>query len=239
MPYSGAVLVIGSLYWDGDGRAKWQKERIRKNDSISIYAPIRYGRKSEGRGDTYTMVFSQLTYRKEYGLGTALLLPLTHLNYNFEDLKFEATELWKAERKKTIDLGNEISREWGAVGLSINPAKKIDKKMLDGWTKLFTSQQIHPVFAQTKTEKPSIDLNGFLNIRWPIKVSDNAPAIFDFILATATQATLENNRYPTARMIANAWQKDNDGHIEYFWNNRKNGISTFQDAAIERYLGGL
>jgi hypothetical protein len=91
--FVGAVLTIGSLYWDKDAREQWQKERINKEESILVFSPIRYGRKSSGRSDTYTMVFSQLCYRKDYGLGTALLVPLKHEIRSFEDLKFIFTGL--------------------------------------------------------------------------------------------------------------------------------------------------
>src|SRR6266498_5843119 len=97
--YSGAVLIIGSLLWDTEKetRANWQLNRLDLANKQTVYAPIRYGRLSEKRDYTYTMVFSQLCYRTDYGLGTAILVPFQHRIQTSRDLIEEASELWKAE----------------------------------------------------------------------------------------------------------------------------------------------
>src|ERR1700730_13031171 len=53
------ILIIGSLLWDKD-RQQWRDERLDRNESEVVSAPIRYGRRSgKRRGHTYTMVFSR------------------------------------------------------------------------------------------------------------------------------------------------------------------------------------
>jgi hypothetical protein len=66
------VLVVGSLDWESTiyggafvatldpVRSNWRKTRLKvdKRSTQYVRVPIRYGRLSESRGNTYTMVFS-------------------------------------------------------------------------------------------------------------------------------------------------------------------------------------
>lgn len=80
----GAVLVIGSLYWENEqnaielekGRARqaWRDEHLRLDLKMPVGCPIRYGRVSTKRFNTYTMVFAG----DVAALGTGLVLPLRH-----------------------------------------------------------------------------------------------------------------------------------------------------------------
>ena len=60
----------------------------------------------------------------------------------------------------------------------------------------------------------------------------------DLLLATATNPTLEgrSRSYPSAEIIAQHWNNDNQGHVQYFYNNQVNGIYTFQDREIRNML---
>ena len=51
------ILLIGSLFWDAS-RQTWREEHLHMAAAEDVTAPIRYGRRSENRGNTYTMVFS-------------------------------------------------------------------------------------------------------------------------------------------------------------------------------------
>src|SRR5205823_8142389 len=58
------ILVIGSLLWDIDSeRVDWRHKRLDVNRSRKVLAPIRYGRLSQSRSDTFTMVISKLCDR--------------------------------------------------------------------------------------------------------------------------------------------------------------------------------
>jgi len=48
---------------------------------------------------------------------------------------------------------------------------------------------------------------------------------FRLLLMTATEPTLNNGQYPTARQIADAWRTDNQRNVSYFCNNHAFGIS--------------
>jgi len=57
----------------------------------------------------------------------------------------------------------------------------------------------------------------------------------DLLLATSND---RDPTCPTVHEVADAWNRepDNDRRAEYFRQNRKNGIYTFQDHAIEELL---
>jgi len=234
--YRGAVLIIGSLWWDTlEIRNTWRIDRLKENVQ-KVYAPIRYGKSSKTWGYTYTMVFSQLCYRKGYGLGTAILVPFKKSINSAGDLIKEAAELWKAEKKARENRSLEVSLGWGAVGLKVKPGLEISDKIVQGWVKHYREQTVTFQQAQLKTEKAIIDDDGFLQIRWLNIVEKNTPVEFDFVLATATQPTLENGKYPSARLIAHAWCNDNQDNVRYFRNNLAKGITTFQDGTISRFM---
>ena len=58
MPLNGGILIVGSLLWD-ERREGWRRSRLDMESAELVTAPIRYGRQSETRGNTYTMVFSR------------------------------------------------------------------------------------------------------------------------------------------------------------------------------------
>ena len=61
---------------------------------------------------------------------------------------------------------------------------------------------------------------------------------FDLLLLIATEPTLTNSQYVSAREVEYAWRADPNGHVSYFYNNRQNGITTFEDDAIQKMLRG-
>lgn len=235
--YSIAILIVGSLYWDKSRtRERWRNNRLILDRKEFVFTPIRYGRKSSSREYTYTMVFSQLCYRKDYGLGKSMLIPCKCQPRSAADIIKEAAELWRAERDKNRDLDLEVSRDWGAVGLAINPLSKVDDSIITCWTEHYQSRANKIKLDQAVSEKPIIKGNGILNIRWPTKINNNKPVDVDLILATITKPSLIRKRYPTARQIAQAWREDESNNVEYFEKNIENGISTFQDEQIKIYL---
>ncbi len=225
--YKGAILIIGSLYWDNDSRAQWRNDRLDLDNKIFVQAPIRYGRISGGkRKNTYTMVFSLSCY--EDGLGTAILAPLLYDIKGLSDLRLEAEKLWQAER----GLQNRIFGSWGAVGLLINPATGFPDDLLDGW-KEYYDRYIHiSDFSIVENESPVISQNGLLSIEWIKDNNDCHSVEYDFILATATIPS--SQQYPSANDIAQACI-DNQ-YPDYINNNIENGITTFQDSEIKENL---
>jgi len=74
----------------------------------SVTAPIRYGRRSEMRGKTYTMVFSNAI-----GDGRAIAVRCAHPVSSIDDLISEAEHLWAAEQNGTVRESNQIRLPFG------------------------------------------------------------------------------------------------------------------------------
>ena len=222
------VLIIGSLYWDNAHREQWRQERLDLNHKLWVHAPIRYGRQSGNRGNSYTMVFS--AGLREADFGTAIVVPC-----KLQDPVEEAKRLWAAEG------GNSgISGNWGCVGLLTSPRSRVLTKQCKRWSKLVAGRPGYGQLTSTDGESAAVDAMGFLTIPWP-KLVDGSTLMLDALLATATDPTLvQGIRYPSTREIAKAWDTPRGReHIHYFCENRKSGIQTFQDEEIEGHLRDL
>jgi len=237
------VIVIGSLLWDlTDERKKWQAE-LSLEEKIRVKMPIRYGRlSSESRKNTYSMVFSN-EINNEKMTGFAFVIPYKrHIQSNEEFIK-QMKLISKAEGISD----NRICKSWGTVCISINPfidPLKKDEISL-AWNNLvkstkenLTTSQREPAIEKfgEMSERKSIDENWNLTIDIddPYK---NELKQFDCLIATSNAVRLNEqneNIYPNAKQIAKAIRENE--YYTYFLNNRKNGISTFQDKKIAKIL---
>ena len=230
------LLIVGSLYWDNQvHRSQWRSERLDVDAQRGVFAPIRYGRRSQKRGSTYTMVFSGGLVREESKLGKAIAVPFKRLVMRVEDLIKEAELLWAAERNSNLSNG-KISANWGCVGLAENPAQPIPDELRDGWAAHVSLDQSYGNIDQANDETAIIEGTGLLNIPWP-NCLDGLPLQVNALLATTTNPTLVGGGYPSAQEIADTWKTDEGrDYVHYFWNNRKHNIVTFQDKEIESHL---
>lgn len=228
------ILIIGSLYWDRSPmRARWRDTRLDTADVRRVAAPIRYGRLSVSRGNTFTMVFSQFCSGPDTQ-GAALVVRAANACATPDDLVTEAQHLWAAERNKTEP--GPVSASWGRTGLLVNPESSVPASFLERWSSL-PRRKRKP--APTGTgESPVIDEETGLGlIGWPTDLVTGRPLDgYDILLMTATVPTLQAGRYPTPLDVAEAWIHDRGGHVAYFHNNRTHGITTFEDGEIERLL---
>lgn len=223
------ALIIGSLFWDETKvhRKEWRQSRLELEKACTATAPIRYGKRSSTRGNTFTMVFS-----RSCKPGTAKAVPCKGIVSGLDDLIKEAEELWIAERPaKRRD--QKISACWGCVALLVPP--NFDSPgILEGWAKRVSEEKCYGNVLQTKEEGTLVDSRGLLKIPWPELSGRDLPVSFDAFLATATAPCLQGVPldYPSPQMIADAWGEDTDDNICYFRNNRKNSICTSQDTEI-------
>lgn len=238
----GGVLIIGSLLWQDDLnidrkdklRKKWRDKHLVMENKLAVKTSIRYGRFSE-KGGIFTMVFSTSCINRK--CGTAFIVPLKAICESYIDIEKEATALAVAEGMK----GNLIARKadgevWSVLSFLTNPGLSKDQRNMigDGWkSRIILEGGYNPLHFKLDTEKPCIDRNGKLNIKWPVPVDTKfreAVNSYDFLLATATKPTM----YPSAKnhitkIIADKKRK-------YFLSNHRNGISTFNDAAVIKQL---
>jgi hypothetical protein len=218
------ILIIGSLFWDHDGgRDRWRRWRL-DADRKRIRVPIRYGRRSPSRRNTYTMVFSPL---KSDDFGYGVIVGCRRRMGSAEDLMMEARWLWSAETKSVpstegVEPGPEVSASWGRVATLLAP----DVYVPDDFLQRLSSA------AGTGDAELLVDDRSTLDIAWPSPSGGDMTIPYDLLLATTNRPTDKN---PTARMIAEAWSTN--GYRDYFDNNQRAGITTFQDDDIRRYLG--
>lgn len=231
--YRGAVLIIGSLWWDESPiRVTWRDTYLEIENKQDVNAPIRYGRLSESRNNTYTMVFSNLCYQE--GMGTGLLVPFKNRIRKFDDLKLEAIKLWHSERPASNEETGEISCGWGTVGLIVNPNVEFSDEIIAAWKRYYQEQDEKPVIRYAPNETPIISKDGILNFEFPKRIDNNQLVDFDFVLATAIKPKPNRGVYPSSAQVAQAC---NENHYrEYFDNNQEHGISTFQDEEILKLL---
>jgi hypothetical protein len=255
------VLVVGSLDWEskdygGAGREeltrhgrsqsahreRWRQQRLRSDagSEFMVCAPIRYGRLSSSRGNTFTMVFSP-----EYNqrLGIAKVIQCKELISSIDGLVSEAEELWVAESDERHR--GEICTGWGCITL-VTPDNFLDQadredrqRLLDGWAARVSLERSYGELRFSAKDRVAaggreVIERGRLRIPWPTLV-DGGAIPFDLLLATATDPAIKTNgHYPTVEAIAAAWNKND--HVYYFRCNRLSGIQTADDGAIERLL---
>lgn len=231
MPLTAGVLIIGSLLWDSEKeRPGWRAARLNVHAAQTVTAPIRYGRLSESRGNSYTMVFSRMC-----PAGRAKLVPCFNTISTIEDLIAEAEHLWKAEQPRAK--AHRIATDWGCVALLCNPERQIPINLLREWAERIGGEDNYGNISQTQEEGLLVSDEGLLRIDWPRLVEGGAPADVDLLLVTANdpEITAAAPTYPPVEIIADAWNRAGD-HVEYFWKSIDNGIRTFQDDEIKARL---
>ena len=232
------VLIIGSLYWDDKcHRHEWRRDRLCMAEKQYVKAPIRYGRRSSTRGDSYTMIFSSWLCREQ--LGQAIVVPCKHDVTTGEALIKEAECLWTAETSKGKTKNRIATKDgWGCIALLENPKRPLSDAQRGCWAKRVTYEPDYgKKIISTYGEATVVNQYGFLKIPWPAK-ADGSELKFNALLATVTRPILDNGCYPSAKNVATAAYSSGKGRC-YFCNNRKNRIETFQDSEIEDWLAKL
>jgi hypothetical protein len=257
MDLSIGILAIGSLAWDTKGgRPHWRTERLKDGGSFfcNVKVPIRYGRLSNKKPGTYTMVFADSV---GCPLGDAKVFPCTSAVSNFEDLWLEARWLWAAEEKKA-DKGPSasVASDWGCVALLRNPALQNDPQkatleaaLFKQWTTTVNNQTNQKCYFADKDAR-LLTGEGMLKVDWSQFNVSGCSSLPDLLLATTNTPCLDDQGqtcFPSLNTIVSAWYndvpnapaEDRDPYVGYFWCNYHNGFRTFQDEDIKRGLNAL
>jgi len=228
-PLQAGVLIIGSLFWD-DRRQAWRNSRL-THDVYDVPVRIRYGRRSNSRGDSHTMVFSA-----QAAEGRAKIVRCRHAISKPSHLIEEAEHLWAAETLKARS--DTVSSDWGCVALLCNPTSRIPADLEEVWSKHVSGRQGYKDFAHARGETPSVSENGYLQIPWPMDVVPQGAEPLDLLIATANYPTITDGAYAGVETIARQWSGKDNKYVEYFRKNRASGITTFEDVDIARLLQG-
>ena len=187
------VLLIGSLYWDAAKHRKtWRCKHLKQDAKQYVRVPICYGRQSDSRGGSYTMVFSLSLVPDK--LGIAIVVPCLRTVRSASDLVDEAVRLWTAETHDGKNPERRISamNGWGCVALLTNRLLIPDEHELRaGWTKRVSGEpHCYGQLNHTCGEQAAVDEFGFLNIPWP-NSKDGSDLGVDALLATATNPKID------------------------------------------------
>lgn len=233
------VLIAGSLIWDDHPmRVSWRNNRLRVERRESVPAPIRYGRLSSSRSNTYTMVFSTECVEDGVGTGRGMAVPFKRDPESASDLVCEANELWRIERKADSEARGVISARWGSVGLAVRPDFGDREQVEQHWAEAVLRSPHYGSLATLDHEASAVDQQtGLAGFDWSA-VATEAVRAFDVLLFTATKASIADGRYPAPEVIAEAWRAA-PLEAAYFRRNRDWGILTREDDLIEDLLGDV
>ena len=235
------ILTVGSLFWDGSEiRCGWRRQRLAVREKRMVRVPIRYGRLSQSRGNTYTMVFARSCETAEQ-MGTGLVLPASADCREPAQLVEEAEHLWAVESNSLCRAG--VAANWGRVCLRQPPEAPLPKEFDTAWQgAVRAAGPRYRAVPTAREEAPLLDpSSGMALFSWPTDVETGALLSgFDALLLTATEATFTSeSSYASPRTVAEAWRNDPHGNAAYFYNNRLSGITTFEDEQIQLALKGV
>lgn len=235
LKFKGGVIAIGSLLWDkSDIRSKWREDELDLSNRVLINLPIRYGRISKSRNCTFSMVFSKECKSPEK-IGKGYFIPFKNQEIGIPEILNQAKKIITAEYN-TEKKFNKFNWGWGCLGLSINPSLEKDEKrkkdaefLIKTWEDKFDTR-FDAEDYKVGDERPLITKNGVMDIDWQ-EILDK----YDFVIGTLTKPNV--NKYPSSKEIAIKMIVNES--YEYFRQNRKMLISTFQDESIEKVLQEL
>lgn len=239
MNLKGGIIIIGSLLWDNSKkREAWRNSYLDVENKIAIKLPIRYGRISSSRMNTYTMIYSAKLEKGEYGEG--IILKFKKTIEDFEYLIDILENTIRVERDKTKDEWKYIKKgevftlnwDWGVLGLCINPKHKNDNNYSQDISliaKYWKSNlsDFNPRKFANLGEDLFINNSGIFEIDWIEEIGD-----LDFIISAIIEPKPEtqNSDYPDSEMITKRMYEGN--YYSYFVKNIENGISTKDDIGI-------
>lgn len=238
MKLVGGVIVIGSLVWEdhlekdeGDNiRQDWRRIYLSSEAPTYTRVPIRYGRESSTRKKTYTMIFSETC---ENNPGQGLILKFAEPITSFELLETQAIALAQAEGIYKPD-NRRLTSQWGSVALLLNPT--LVKKdpatyelIVNRWSDIYNTyrQTFNSTEYKIDSERNSvITATGMLNISWQKEMDP-----FDILIATPVIP--KPKALLTPEEIADRQIKNE--YVEYFDQNKKHSINTYQDEQIDQH----
>jgi len=234
----GGALLIGSLFWQDDrneeegkkARKSWRDNSLQIEKAIDVKVPIRYGRfsgKAELNNQTYTMVYDNKLSPHQYG--NAKAVPFQKQQFtSADDIIEEALRMSAVEGKFCNYFIKDLPTDcaWCIVAILFNPfsvPEIVKTRIFVKWKAEMAKNNKGHELLMSEYEQFSLKPTGELNIPWPEEAGD-----FDFLISAATRPQLRKDiKHLDETEIAHYIPKR-----KYFFNNRKNGIITYQDEKI-------
>lgn len=227
--FNGGVLIIGSLMWEESKiREEWRRNNLDVNKSKLINLPIRYGRISQSRNCTHSMIFSS-ECKVPDKIGKGYFIPFKEemtIGQILEQGKF----MIDAEHNRVTKL-TRFNWGWGCLGIAFNPRISEDKleNFSSRWSEKY-GNGFNPNQYKIGEEEPVVSKEGCLKIDWQDELEET-----EFIIGTATKPNVKE--YPRARKIAQKMLVNE--YDLYYRNNQNVSIKTFQDEEIELEINKL
>ncbi len=236
MMMRGAALVIGSLLWEVHyqgmdlRRSMWRENWLEMNARIKVSLPIHYGRYSTKRKCCTTTFFPE-DELKGRAMGVGYAIPFKVKLSKISELESAGIAMSKAEGME----GQQLRTDWMTTAIAVNPEFRDRDRIEIAWSRLVKKKTDR--LPDGNDEHFGFDPNGYLRISWPKEAgSGQFLKDIDFVIAVATVPRELDKRpiAPTTEEVARSMNSAKGR--EYFSKNQLNGILTYQDEAISRFI---
>jgi hypothetical protein len=236
MIMKGAALVIGSLLWEDHYQGKdlrrsmWRGNWLDMTAKIKVSLPIHYGRYSANRKYCTTTYFPEDELEgKAMGVGYAI--PFKIKMSKISEIESAGIAMARAEGMES----RQLRTDWMTTAIAVNPNFKDRDRIEIAWSRLVKKKT--DKMPEGNDQHFGFDPNGYLRASWPREAgSGQFLKDIDFVIAAATVPRELDRRLiaPTTEEVARSMNSPKGR--EYFSQNQQNGILTYQDEAIARFI---
>jgi hypothetical protein len=236
MMMRGAALVIGSLLWEDNYQGKdlrrsvWRENWLKMDARVKVSLPIHYGRYSAKRKCCTTTFFPE-DELKGRAMGVGYAIPFKVKFTKISELESAGIAMARAEGMES----RQLRTDWMTTAIVANPEFKDRDRIEIAWSRLVKKKT--DKLSDGNDEHFGFDPNGYLRTGWPKEAgSGQFLKDLDLVIAVATVPRELDRRQiaPTTEEVA--WSMNGPKGREYFSKNQQNGILTYQDEAIARFI---
>jgi len=232
----GAALVIGSLLWEDHYQGKdlrrsmWRENWLDMNATIKVSLPIHYGRYSAKRKCCTTTFFPEDEMEGK-GMGVGYAIPFKVKISKISELESAGIAIARAEGMES----RQLRTDWMTTSIVVNPEFKDRDRIEIAWSRLVKKRT--DKLPDGNDQHFGFDPNGYLRMSWPKQAgSGQFLKDVDFVIAAATVPRELDRRLIAPITEEVAWTMNGPKGREYYSKNQQNGILTYQDDAIARFI---